>query len=85
MSLQLVPYWESTFGIDLSSPQIGVVEVEDVSNVVLCLVPLLRHGNARMHVLYVQLSDDTIDTHLSFLYRVTACGWTWMITMTCHL
>lgn len=29
---QLVPYWEKTFHIDLSSPQIGVVDVEDVSN-----------------------------------------------------
>ncbi|KAG7221438.1 hypothetical protein INR49_017207, partial [Caranx melampygus] len=28
----LVPYWEKTFRIDLSSPQIGVVDVEDVSN-----------------------------------------------------
>lgn len=28
---QLVPYWEKTFHIDLSSPQIGVVDVEDVS------------------------------------------------------
>ncbi|RXN33922.1 endonuclease domain-containing 1 -like protein [Labeo rohita] len=27
----MVPYWEKTFGIDLSSPQIGVVDVEDVS------------------------------------------------------
>ncbi|KAJ8268567.1 hypothetical protein COCON_G00137390 [Conger conger] len=27
----LVPYWEKTFGIDLSSPQIGVVDVADVS------------------------------------------------------
>ncbi|CAL8241432.1 unnamed protein product [Merluccius merluccius] len=26
----LVPYWEKTFGIDLGSPQIGVVDVEDV-------------------------------------------------------
>ncbi|XP_067285171.1 calsequestrin-1b isoform X6 [Pseudorasbora parva] len=26
----MVPYWERTFGIDLSSPQIGVVDVEDV-------------------------------------------------------
>ncbi|KAF5901902.1 calsequestrin-1-like isoform X2, partial [Clarias magur] len=25
----LVPYWENTFGIDLSSPQIGVVDVKD--------------------------------------------------------
>ncbi|KAG7256158.1 hypothetical protein CRUP_013780 [Coryphaenoides rupestris] len=25
----LVPYWEKTFGIDLGSPQIGVVDVED--------------------------------------------------------
>lgn len=30
-SLQLVPYWEKTFDIDLSSPQIGVVDVDDVS------------------------------------------------------
>lgn len=29
---QLVPYWEKTFHIDLSSPQIGVVDVEDVRN-----------------------------------------------------
>lgn len=29
-SFQLVPYWEKTFRIDLSSPQIGVVDVEDV-------------------------------------------------------
>lgn len=29
--LQLVPYWEKTFDIDLSYPQIGVVEVDDVS------------------------------------------------------
>lgn len=27
---QLVPYWERTFGINLGSPQIGVVDVEDV-------------------------------------------------------
>lgn len=32
-SCQLVPYWEKTFRIDLSSPQIGVVDVEDVSHV----------------------------------------------------
>lgn len=29
--LQLVPYWEKTFDIDLSAPQIGVVNVTDVS------------------------------------------------------
>uniref|UniRef100_A0A673N0J7 Calsequestrin n=1 Tax=Sinocyclocheilus rhinocerous TaxID=307959 RepID=A0A673N0J7_9TELE len=29
----MVPYWEKTFGIDLSSPQIGVVDVEDADNV----------------------------------------------------
>ncbi|KTF79718.1 hypothetical protein cypCar_00045935, partial [Cyprinus carpio] len=29
VSPQMVPYWEKTFGIDLSSPQIGVVDVED--------------------------------------------------------
>ncbi|KAF0028857.1 hypothetical protein F2P81_017962 [Scophthalmus maximus] len=28
----LVPYWERTFHIDLSEPQIGVVDVEDVSD-----------------------------------------------------
>ena len=32
ISLQLLPHWEKTFGIDLSSPQIGVVEADDVSN-----------------------------------------------------
>lgn len=31
VSLQLVPYWEKTFDIDLSAPQIGVVNVTDVS------------------------------------------------------
>ncbi|XP_061664536.1 calsequestrin-1-like isoform X2 [Syngnathoides biaculeatus] len=29
----LVPYWEKTFRIDLSSPQIGVVDVEDADSV----------------------------------------------------
>ncbi|KAL2079138.1 hypothetical protein ACEWY4_024882 [Coilia grayii] len=29
----LVPYWEKTFGIDLSSPQIGVVDVEDADSI----------------------------------------------------
>ncbi|KAJ0006653.1 hypothetical protein NQD34_013926, partial [Periophthalmus magnuspinnatus] len=29
----LVPYWEKTFGIDLASPQIGVVDVEDADSV----------------------------------------------------
>uniref|UniRef100_A0A8B9JSQ4 Calsequestrin n=1 Tax=Astyanax mexicanus TaxID=7994 RepID=A0A8B9JSQ4_ASTMX len=29
----LVPYWEKTFGIDLSSPQIGVVDVKDADSV----------------------------------------------------
>ncbi|XP_077058173.1 calsequestrin-1b isoform X1 [Siphateles boraxobius] len=29
----MVPYWEKTFGIDLSSPQIGVVDVEDANSV----------------------------------------------------
>uniref|UniRef100_A0A3B4EMM0 Calsequestrin n=1 Tax=Pygocentrus nattereri TaxID=42514 RepID=A0A3B4EMM0_PYGNA len=29
----LVPYWEKTFGIDLSSPQIGVVDVTDADSV----------------------------------------------------
>nr|XP_046176639.1 calsequestrin-1-like [Oncorhynchus gorbuscha] len=29
----LVPYWEKTFGIDLGSPQIGVVDVEDADSV----------------------------------------------------
>uniref|UniRef100_A0AAY4CXP7 Calsequestrin n=1 Tax=Denticeps clupeoides TaxID=299321 RepID=A0AAY4CXP7_9TELE len=28
----LVPYWEKTFDIDLSSPQIGVVDVEDADS-----------------------------------------------------
>lgn len=31
LSSQLVPYWEKTFDIDLSAPQIGVVNVTDVS------------------------------------------------------
>lgn len=31
-ALQLVPYWEKTFDIDLSAPQIGVVNVTDVSD-----------------------------------------------------
>lgn len=31
VSLQLVPYWEKTFDIDLTAPQIGVVNVTDVS------------------------------------------------------
>uniref|UniRef100_A0A8C7X9Q4 Calsequestrin n=1 Tax=Oryzias sinensis TaxID=183150 RepID=A0A8C7X9Q4_9TELE len=31
----LVPHWEKTFGIDLSHPQIGVIEADDVS--FLCL------------------------------------------------
>uniref|UniRef100_A0AAR2KVF5 Calsequestrin n=1 Tax=Pygocentrus nattereri TaxID=42514 RepID=A0AAR2KVF5_PYGNA len=29
----LVPYWEKTFDIDLSSPQIGVVDVEDADSI----------------------------------------------------
>uniref|UniRef100_A0A671Q5F4 Calsequestrin n=1 Tax=Sinocyclocheilus anshuiensis TaxID=1608454 RepID=A0A671Q5F4_9TELE len=29
----MVPYWEKTFGIDLSSPQIGVVDVVDADSV----------------------------------------------------
>ncbi|XP_076846800.1 calsequestrin-1b isoform X2 [Brachyhypopomus gauderio] len=29
----LVPYWEKTFGIDLSSPQIGVVDVKDADSI----------------------------------------------------
>uniref|UniRef100_A0A672KSX9 Calsequestrin n=1 Tax=Sinocyclocheilus grahami TaxID=75366 RepID=A0A672KSX9_SINGR len=29
----LVPYWEKTFDIDLSSPQIGVVEVDDADSI----------------------------------------------------
>uniref|UniRef100_A0A8C1BQE8 Calsequestrin n=2 Tax=Cyprinus carpio TaxID=7962 RepID=A0A8C1BQE8_CYPCA len=29
----MVPYWEKTFRIDLSSPQIGVVDVEDADSV----------------------------------------------------
>ncbi|XP_056103044.1 calsequestrin-1b isoform X1 [Rhinichthys klamathensis goyatoka] len=29
----MLPYWEKTFGIDLSSPQIGVVDVEDADSV----------------------------------------------------
>uniref|UniRef100_A0A671RVC0 Calsequestrin n=1 Tax=Sinocyclocheilus anshuiensis TaxID=1608454 RepID=A0A671RVC0_9TELE len=29
----LVPYWEKTFEIDLSSPQIGVVEVDDADSI----------------------------------------------------
>ncbi|NP_001070192.1 calsequestrin-1b precursor [Danio rerio] len=29
----MVPYWEKTFGIDLSSPQIGVVDVENADSV----------------------------------------------------
>lgn len=28
---QLIPYWEEKFGIDLSRPHIGVVNVTDVS------------------------------------------------------
>ncbi|KAG9330986.1 hypothetical protein JZ751_021307, partial [Albula glossodonta] len=37
----LVPYWEKTFDIDLDSPQIGVVDVTDVSDVnpESCLMP----------------------------------------------
>lgn len=30
-SLQLIPYWEKTFKVDLFRPQIGVVNVTDVS------------------------------------------------------
>lgn len=42
MSLfQLVPYWEKTFGIDLSSPHIGVVDVEDVSKKPMTILWLL--------------------------------------------
>lgn len=29
--LKLLPHWEKTFGIDLSHPQIGVVDADDVS------------------------------------------------------
>lgn len=29
--LQLIPYWEKTFKVDLFRPQIGVVNVTDVS------------------------------------------------------
>lgn len=32
--LQLLPHWEKTFGIDLSTPQIGVIDADDVSAVV---------------------------------------------------
>lgn len=30
-SVQLIPYWEKTFKVDLFRPQIGVVNVTDVS------------------------------------------------------
>lgn len=30
-SFQLIPYWEKTFKVDLFRPQIGVVNVTDVS------------------------------------------------------
>ncbi|XP_029112364.1 calsequestrin-1-like isoform X2 [Scleropages formosus] len=33
----LVPYWEKTFDIDLSSPQIGVIDVEDADSVWLAM------------------------------------------------
>lgn len=39
---QLVPYWEKTFRIDLSSPQIGVVDVEDVSDLPYSLQKTLK-------------------------------------------
>lgn len=32
--LQLLPHWEKTFHIDLSSPQIGIVDTGDVSTCV---------------------------------------------------
>lgn len=31
--LQLLPHWEKIFGIDLSHPQIGVIDADDVSNI----------------------------------------------------
>lgn len=30
-SFQLIPYWEKTFKVDLFRPQIGIVNVTDVS------------------------------------------------------
>lgn len=36
--LQLLPHWEKTFGIDLSTPQIGVIDADDVSPVVKALL-----------------------------------------------
>ncbi|KPP65405.1 hypothetical protein Z043_116184 [Scleropages formosus] len=43
----LVPYWEKTFDIDLSSPQIGVIDVEDVSQIYSLGVVLLLHEGQR--------------------------------------
>ena len=40
VSPQLVPYWEKTFDIDLSAPQIGVVNVTDVSFLPSPLTPI---------------------------------------------
>uniref|UniRef100_A0A3Q4MYS1 Calsequestrin n=1 Tax=Neolamprologus brichardi TaxID=32507 RepID=A0A3Q4MYS1_NEOBR len=40
----LLPHWEKTFGIDLSHPQIGVVEADDVSNILsMTLLPNSKH------------------------------------------
>lgn len=48
--LQLLPHWEKTFGIDLSHPQIGVVDADDVSDIIFFFYIGRIHYNTK-HVL----------------------------------
>lgn len=66
---QLTTYWEKTFKLDLFRPQIGVVNVTDVSNSL----------SSRKHEVSRGLLNGCGGVHC----RRTACGWTCPTMRTC--
>lgn len=70
-TLQLTTYWEKTFKLDLFRPQIGVVNVTDVSE---C--------NPNWDRYLISAFPNFLDALCS---RRTVCGWTCPTTRTCPL
>lgn len=66
---QLTTYWEKTFKLDLFSPQIGVVNVTDVSNLFSSCKP--------------EISCGLFNEFGGLSSRRTACGWTCPTMRTC--
>lgn len=59
-SFQLIPYWEKTFKVDLFRPQIGVVNVTDVSQAQICQA-------------FLQMLFTPLPTPSDFLMYVCVC------------